>query len=55
MSDSVQGIVTWLVVLAYCLPMAFITHASPLVGTILAAIITPIVFWLMAIKGKAAS
>lgn len=54
MSDSMQGVITWLIVMAYCVPMAFITHASPIAGTILAVIITPLVFWLMAIKGKAA-
>lgn len=54
MSDSMQGVITWLIVMAYCVPLAFITEGSPLVGTILAAIITPVVFWLMAVKGKAA-
>jgi hypothetical protein len=54
MSDSIQGVVTWLIVMAYCVPMAFITLASPIAGTILAAIITPLVFWLVAVKGKAA-
>ena len=54
MSDSVGGIITFLAFMAYCIPIAFITLAAPLVGTILAVVSVCIIFWLMAIKGKAA-
>lgn len=55
MADSMKGLITWLVVMAYCLPLAFITHAAPLVGAILGLVIAPVVFWLMAVKGRAAA
>jgi hypothetical protein len=55
MSDGVMGVVTWVLVMIYCLISAFLTTQLPLVGTVLSVIAVGIVFWLMAVKGKAAS
>ena len=55
MSDGVMGVITWVLVMIYCVISAFLTHALPLVGTICSVVAVGIIFWLMAIKGKAAA